>query len=156
MMTEPRWLAPGIRRVALVSCVKAKRSTAAPAGELYTSRLFQALRGYAVAHADSWFVLSAEHGLLDPGQVVSPYEKALNTMRRTERVAWANRVQHQLAERLPLGAEVLMLAGERYRVDLIPFLTARGHRISIPLLGLSIGKQLQWLKHQAESIHGAG
>jgi hypothetical protein len=56
----------GIRttRVALVSCVKAKRTSAAPASDLYTSQLFRALRGYAIGHADAWYVLSAEHGLL--------------------------------------------------------------------------------------------
>lgn len=79
-------------RVALVSCVKSKKATPAPAGELYTSALFQSLRTYAQRNADAWFILSAEHGLLDPQKVIAPYEKTLNRMGKTERDAWARAV----------------------------------------------------------------
>ena len=51
-------------RVALVSCVKSKQDSPAPAGDLYTSPLFRSFRRYAEANADVWYVLSAEHGLL--------------------------------------------------------------------------------------------
>ena len=133
-------------RVALVSCVKAKRTSAALAGDLYTSQLFRALRAYAVANAGSWYVLSAEYGLLRPDQVVRPYERTLNTMPKRERVAWAERVQRQLLQVLPAGAEVIFLAGVRYRQDLLPFLETRGFSVTVPLEGLPIGKQLQKLK----------
>jgi hypothetical protein len=65
-------------RVALVSCVKSKRSAPTPACDLYTSPLFRHLRGYAEANADTWYILSAGHGLLRPDQVVAPYERTLN------------------------------------------------------------------------------
>lgn len=133
-------------RVALVSCVKSKQASAAPAGDLYTSQLFRSLRAYAEATADSWYILSAEHGLLRPDQVISPYERTLNNMRKNDRLAWAVRVQQQLLGVLPSGAEVIILAGERYREDLVPFLRRRGFPVSIPLEGLSFGRQLQRLK----------
>jgi hypothetical protein len=142
---------PGIRRVALVSCVKAKRPEATPAGDLYTSHLFRGLKEFAKAHADAWFILSAEHGLLDPRETVQPYEKTLNAMGRAERLAWAERVKRQLVDRLPPDVEVVVLAGERYRADLVPFLRARGHLVTIPLEGLPIGRQLQWLKRNTGS-----
>lgn len=133
-------------RIALVSCVKSKRTSAAPAGDLYTSVLFRALRGYAEANADAWYVLSAEHGLLRPDEVVAPYERTLNRMRKRDRLAWAERVQGQLREALPPGAEVIVLAGERYREGIVPFLRGRGHSVRIPLEGLSFGRQLGALK----------
>jgi len=135
--------------VALVSCAKAKRTSAAPAGDLYTSQLFRGLRAYAVAHADAWYVLSAEHGLLRPDQVVAPYERTLNTMPKRDRVAWAERVQRQLLDALPPGAEVILLAGTRYREALVPFLRSRGFAVTVPLEGLGIGRQLQKLKRSA-------
>lgn len=91
-------------RMALVSCVKAKRTVAAPAGELYTSHLFRSLRSYAVLHADRWYILSAEHGFLHPDQVVAPYERTLNRMPKRDRVAWAERAQAQLLTTVPIGA----------------------------------------------------
>jgi hypothetical protein len=133
-------------RVALVSCVKAKRTSAAPAGDLYTSQLFRALRAYAVTHADAWYVLSAEHGLLRPDQVVAPYQRTLKAMPKRERIAWATGVQQQLLAVLPTGAEVILLAGVRYREGLVPFLRTHGFAVTVPLERLGIGKQLQKLK----------
>jgi hypothetical protein len=78
-------------RVALVSCVKSKRKTAAPACELYISPLFHGLRRYAEANAHAWYILSAEHGLLLPSDIVAPYEKTLLRMPRLERDAWTRR-----------------------------------------------------------------
>jgi hypothetical protein len=132
-------------RIALVSCVKTKRGEPHPAKDLYTSPLFLGLRRYAETHADRWFILSAKHGLLDPDQVIEPYEATLNTMGVRERRQWAENVTSQLMEVLPADAEVIVLAGERYRKDLLPFLRRRGHRVTVPLEGLPFGKQLQYL-----------
>ena len=136
--------------VALVSCVKRKRESAAPACDLYLSQLFRGLRHYAEKHADTWYILSAEHGVLHPMQVVEPYERTLNTMPKRERLAWAARVQQQLLEILPAGAEIILLAGLRYREDVEPFLRKRGFSVSVPFEGLTIGKQLQRLKQDAK------
>ena len=137
------------QRIALVSCVKQKRTSAAPARELYVSELFRRQRRYAEARADAWYILSAEHGLLHPDQVVAPYERTLNNMRKPERLAWASRVQRQLLEVLPASAEVILLAGARYRENLEPFLRSMGHEVSVPLAGLALGKQLKYLKEIA-------
>jgi hypothetical protein len=133
-------------RVALVSCVKSKLDHPAPARDLYTSALFRALRGYAETHADAWFILSAEHGLVDPNEVLAPYERTLNSMGKAQRQEWARRVKAELASRVPAGVEIIILAGQRYREDLIPFLRSRGHSVAVPLEGLSFGRQLQRLK----------
>jgi hypothetical protein len=133
-------------RVALVSCVKSKLDHPAPARDLYTSALFRALRGYAETHADAWFILSAEHGLVDPNEVLAPYERTLSRMGKPQRQEWASRVKAELASRVPAGAEVIILAGQRYREGLIPFLCARGHDVAVPLEGLPLGRQLQRLK----------
>ncbi len=132
-------------RVALVSCVKSKRTTATPAKDLYISALFHGLRRYAEVNADAWYILSAEHGLLNPEQIVEPYEKTLNKMGSRQRVEWAEEVQRRLLRVLPEGAEVIVLAGQRYREHLVSFLRDRGFSVSIPLEGLSFGRQLRAL-----------
>lgn len=74
-------------RIALVSRVKSKRAAASPARELYTSQLFRGLRAYAEAHADARHILSAEHGVLRPDDVIAPYERTLTMMPKRDRVA---------------------------------------------------------------------
>lgn len=142
-------------RIALVSCVRSKRDFKSAARDLYISPLFRGLRRYAEANADRWYILSAEYGLVSPEERIEPYERTLKTMKMPERKAWADRVNDKLKEVLPCDAEVIrdteiiFLAGDRYRRDLVPFLEERGFSISIPLAGLSIGKQLQALKQPA-------
>jgi hypothetical protein len=84
--------------------------------------------------------------LLHPHQIVAPYERTLNAMRRSDRLAWASCVQKQMMQIFPSDADVIVLAGLRYREELIPFLRKRGFGVTIPLEGLSLGKQLQRLK----------
>ncbi len=137
-------------RVALVSCVKLKMASAAPARDLYVSSLFRGMRAFAEANADTWYILSAQHGVLRPDQVTAPYERTLNKMRKPERTAWALRVQKTLCEILPAQAEVILLAGMRYREDVEPFLRDRGYSVTVPMDGLGFGNQLKWLKQDAE------
>ena len=139
------------QRVALVSCVKSKLAAPTAAKDLYTSALFRGMRAYAEIVADAWYILSAEHGLLDPERTTAPYERTLNRMPAAERAAWAGTVKKRLEGILPIGADVVMLAGERYREHLIPFLKARGHRVEIPLEGLPLGRQLRELNRLTRS-----
>jgi hypothetical protein len=67
-----------MRRIALVSCVKAKVVGLAPARDLYVFPLFVALRGFAEINANEGYIISAEYGhLLHPDQVVASYERTL-------------------------------------------------------------------------------
>ena len=119
------------------------------AKDLGTSRSCSwASRRYAEQNADDWFILSAEHGVLRPDQVIGPYEHTLKTMPKRDRRAWAERVQRQLLELLPAGAVVVVLAGERYREGVVPFLESHGFTVEVPMFGLKFGPQLRWLKEQ--------
>jgi uncharacterized membrane protein YfbV (UPF0208 family) len=77
--------------------------------------------------------------------VIAPYERTLNRLSVSERVAWGTRAQIRLVELLPPVATVLVLAGRRYREHIVPFLERRGHAVEVPMEGLGFGKQLQWL-----------
>ena len=135
-------------RVVLVSCVKSKRACASAAQDLYTSDLFASMRTYAKMNAEEWLILSAKHGVLKPDEVVHPYERTLNRLPKLERLAWADKVQRRLLKLLPPGALITVLAGVRYRENLVPFLRNHGFPVSVPMEGLKFGFQLRWLKKQ--------
>ncbi len=137
-----------MRTVFLVSCVSKKQAIEARAEELYQSDWFQKARAYIVNRMlpdDRWYILSAQHHLVEPGRVVAPYEKTLLRMPKPERRAWADRVLDQLRDVLQGGDQVVILAGQRYREFLEPCLIDAGYDVSVPLQGLGIGKQLEWL-----------
>lgn len=138
-----------MNRVFLVSCVAGKTSKASPAADLYTSAWFVKARAFVEATGDPWFILSAEHGLLPPEQVIEPYERTLNTMSTADRRSWAQMVREQMEENLPDVGEVVVLAGNRYRENLMPYLRGRYSKVTVPMEGLTIGRQLSWLDHAA-------
>lgn len=116
-----------------------------PAKDLYTSSWFTKARRYAEGTGCPWFILSAEHGLVSPDQVLAPYEKTLNTMPIAERRKWAERVAAQLKEMSPQMEIAVFLAGQRYREFLSDHLQSRNVVVEVPMQGLRIGEQLSWL-----------
>jgi hypothetical protein len=128
----------------LVSCVSKKRTQPSLARDLYVSDWFVKARRYVESTGSPWFILSAEHGLVAPEQIIVPYERTLNTMSVLERRVWAQRVQAQMASSLPHTDRIVIFAGQRYREFLIDYLRSRAKRIDIPLERLRIGEQLAW------------
>ena len=102
------------------------------------------------ATGDRWYVLSAKYGLVDPAQVLAPYDETLNKMKIVERRAWASRVIGQMDQLTPSARNVVVFAGLRYREFLMEYLQLRG-TVEVPMKGLRIGKQLQWLKNSFQS-----
>ena len=133
------------RTVYLVSCVSEKRPVPTLAKDLYTSSWFKKARHYAERSGNPWFILSAEHGLVSPDQVLAPYEKTLNTMPIAERRKWAERVSAQLEEVVPQMERAVFLAGQRYREFVADHLRKRNILVEVPMQGLRIGEQLSWL-----------
>lgn len=142
---------PTASTVYLVSCVSKKREHGCEARDLYVSNLFRKTRQFAEGSGCPWFILSAEHGLVAPREVIAPYERTLNKMGVVDRRAWAWQVATQLAEAIPDLTQVVFLAGERYREFLAQHLAGRGVAVSVPMEGLRIGEQLSWLvKHSPQ------
>jgi hypothetical protein len=134
----------------LVGCVKTKRTTPAPAMDLYTSPIFMRRRAYAERLGVPWYVVSAEHGLLRPDTVVAPYDRALATQSSDYRSAWGAWVAARL--RLEIGrlagAVVEVHAGDAYVRALAPALASSGICVNTPLADLRLGQQLAWYDRQ--------
>lgn len=133
-------------KIGLISCVKTKLSVPAPAAELYTSNLFKKSRHYASTRLDRYYILSAEYGLLEPDEVISPYEKTLTTMPTSERKAWSEGVIRKLSERTSPGDQFVFLAGSKYREFVERELRGAGYATASPLEDLDMFKQPGWYK----------
>ena len=132
--------------IVLIPCASEKLSQRAKARNLYTSTLFKLNLEYArQRQPDAIYILSAKYGLLSLDTEVEPYDVTLNNMSAKEAKAWAKHVLSQLAATCDLQRDhFILLAGTKYRQHLIDHLAST----EIPLEGLSIGKQLQYLKQQ--------
>jgi len=131
------------QKIVLISCVSKKRTQKSLAKDLYTSPLFEKNLKFAYQqHPDTIFILSAKYGLLGLDEAVDPYDQTLNTMPISEIKSWANIVLQRLSACANLQQDqFIFLAGEKYRRYLIPHI----QHYQIPMAGLTIGKQLQYL-----------
>lgn len=139
-----------MNRIGLVSCASTKLSHPSPARDLYTSPLFRKACAYAELTCKSWYILSAKHGLLNPEQVIEPYDLKLSTAQANQ---WADQVREQLAVELADTPRVVLvtLAGTRYQTVLHPCQWP----FQIPIKGLGIGRQLSWLTNQLTQLEPA-
>jgi hypothetical protein len=136
------------RTIALVACVSQKSDVPRQARNLYTSAWFRKASAYAARTAEEWYILSAKHGLVAPDMVIEPYDETLNRVPASTRRLWAEGVMNDLDQRLQPGDKVIILAGQRYRADLLDPLRKMGCAIQIPMQGLRIGEQLAWLNER--------
>lgn len=135
-----------MKKICLIACASQKQAVAASAQELYQSALFRkSIDWMQRQNFDSWFILSAKHGLVKPEQILEPYNLTLNTMKAAARQQWAKSVLYELMIVLPEPASITFLAGSKYREYLSKPLRESGYEVLIPMQGLGIGKQLQWL-----------
>jgi len=134
----------------LVSCVGQKQTTVMKASELYISPWFMLAKQYCLFHGHQWFILSARHGLLDIETNIEPYNLTLKECNERYQRAWSQRVVRDIIQRIDITTSLMMFAGLRYRRFLCPLLMRHGYDIQVPMRGLGIGRQLQWLK-----VHGS-
>ena len=141
--------------VYLVSCAAQKAAQRERAADLYQSDWFRKARAYVEAIGCRWFILSAEHGLLDPGAHIDPYDTTLAMMSTAERRLWGTRVADQLDKALgaDYAGEIVFLAGKHYRAPLLDY---AGKRARAPMIGLGIGQQKAWLAARIVEAGGKG
>ena len=133
--------------IVLVGCVKSKRRGRRRVEDLYTSALFHGRAAYARSTGKPWYVLSAAHGLLAPGDVIEYYDVALKEVPVGERRDWSRRVVEQIDRRIGSveGKVIEIHAGKAYRdYGLVDGLTKRGAVVTVPLADLRQGEQLAW------------
>ena len=136
-------------RIGLVGCVKSKGSVPAPARDLYTSALFRGRRAYVERSCQTWFILSAEHGLVDPDRVLAPYERSVTVMSRAEWREWSQNVLDVLRGRIgDLSQHTFEIhAGAAYRdFGLLAGLRQAGCQVEVPSSGLRQGEQLRFYR----------
>jgi hypothetical protein len=123
-------------RVVLVGSSGATAEEPGSAAELFLSDGFARARDHAVHSRLPWFVLSAKHGLLDPGDVIGPFAVQIDDQPAAYRTAWGEWVVAQLADRVQLdGVVVEVHGGVDFAQPLRQPLARRGAVLEIPLPG---------------------
>lgn len=130
----------------LVACTRKKGNIPTAAGLLYQSTWFSLAKKYV--GGNTWYILSAKHGLIAPDVIISPYDMTLNTKPRTERYMWA---QNTVSQILKLDdTDYTILAGRKYTEFIVPMLVDNNYNVLTPLQGMGIGRQQKYFKEHTK------
>lgn len=157
----------GPERVAVVGCSKTKREpgegNTLPAERLYSkSDYFSKAWRYSGLIADYAYILSAEHAIVHPEDELEYYETYIGDLDADELDSLKTEVRWQLGGaaggEIPIGAELVVLAGKRYVALVREALEATDFggyiQLFTPLqdrVDGGIGPQKSWLKEQIEA-----
>ncbi|RYL93749.1 hypothetical protein EWI07_06165 [Sporolactobacillus sp. THM7-4] len=132
-------------KIGLLATARTKAPYEAPVIDFYRSPLFIKSVQYAKQTYDRFYFYNAKDGLLLPDRIMQPYDVSIRTFSREQRVCWGKKVIEELAGYEMLSRVSLCLHGGKiYRDYLEPELIRRGISFTVPLKGLSIGRQMHW------------
>ncbi|MFA9427062.1 DUF6884 domain-containing protein [Natronorubrum sp. A-ect3] len=134
------------RVLALVGCGSKKRKQPTAAKALYISSYFIKKRQWAEG-CHAWRILSAEHGLVHPDEVLEPYDTALVDLDDTETRRWAEDVMTDLRPLLDDFNAVVVLAGRDYFTPIRGGLDQAAPAVQWPFEGKQLFDQMDWLEN---------
>jgi len=134
----------------LIQCTYSKREHTAKARYLYgTSNYFVKQRSWAKAKSSEtggdWYILSAKYGLVEPDNVLTPYDEKGLTESQAETIA----------DKLQDFTTVHIQAGREYTVPLVPELESYGIDVITHCSGMRIGERMSELNEKIESLKNA-
>lgn len=152
------------RRWAIVGCGSQKLDLSGDKGpvaisRLYISNYFELKREYAKECCDEYLILSAKHGLVQPGfYVTDDYDLPVADLDGTDLSQWVSDVSSELrriADHHPEDT-LVMLAGQDYLEPLEGALDQLPNKVKYPFEDTTgIGDQMGWLKDQIETIENS-
>lgn len=137
------------RTLVLVGCVKSKVYHRAPAKDLYNSTLWSKRRRYAELSGMPWAILSAEHGMVDPDEVLEPYDRYLGRESASYKRRWGAETAVQVLEKtteLGLSAVEIHAGAPYVESGLRARLESAGIEVHWPVEGMPFGTQLAWYR----------
>ncbi|MGY2200945.1 DUF6884 domain-containing protein [Pseudomonas gingeri] len=133
--------------IVLIGCGRHKKKSPTRAENLYTSTRFNISKEIASNIGARYFVLSAKHGLLEPAQVIEPYDVDISRLNEQEVIDWSEGVLNYIFSVSP-EATVTVLAEEQYALPLIECNSRLGFNLKLdtPFVGLATENLQLWLQ----------
>jgi hypothetical protein len=151
-------------KIGLVGCGAQKKQGKHQAQDLYTSTYFELKKQYAETVCDTWYILSAKHGVILPEKQIEDYDTTVKDMTEDETREWAEQVYQDLhswtdelaSEEYEGPHRIVWLAGEDYIQPVENLVMEDDREEFVPRSQLpfrqtnGIGEQMRWLKKQIQ------
>lgn len=116
-----------MKRIALIACVKEKKGHPCTAIEMYEGFFPSWLQHSERLKAEQVYILSGKYGILEPNEIIEPYDFNLNLASEEYQKEWNDKVLKRLNELEKIAeCEFFIYTNYTYRKELIkaiPFYT---------------------------------
>ena len=133
---------------------RALQGTAIPAERAYCSPLFEKSKDWANRRKMDWRVISAKHGIVNPGERISEYDVTLSDLNRQQKESWADMTADELLKEIDKKDydRVIFLTGRAYMPKRLINKLPKSIEVKTPLEGKQIGERLQWFNEDKEGF----
>lgn len=131
-----------VKKICFVGCTKHKKSYKCKASELYSESVNfrKQINIISKIYKCEYYILSAKHGLVNPSDILEPYDLSLYNMNTKEIEKWVENVKNQMNDVFDCkNIHAIFLCGEKYRKNLLDIF----YSYEEPFKGLGIGQQMQ-------------
>lgn len=125
-----------MKKLLLIPCGKEKLSERTIASELYIGSYFKAGLNFAINNGLKFKILSAKYGILEPTDLIEPYDLHMKDTGEDYRLKWAYSIKETLNE-----YDSYSICGAEYELPLLRV----GCKLKILLNGLTQGFRLKAL-----------
>jgi len=130
---------------ALISCSKSKGGHRDLARNMYVSPLYRKSVMVAEGWGLSFSILSAKYGLLNPDDIIEPYDLTLKGASKQFKLDWAQKVDEQIRTSIDRQKRLIVLAGDDYYAPLVEAGAHAPLNFLAPMRGISLGNRLVFL-----------
>lgn len=106
--------------VIICSCSKQKLSNPAPAKYLYQGVLFKKIKKLAQYKKLDFRILSAKYGILNPNELIKPYDKTIKSKR--DIINLRKKIMSAVKKIETDYSLIILIMGKKYRMVFEPFL----------------------------------
>lgn len=103
----------------IVGCSQKKLKIPAPASELNQGQLFRALKKLAIKNSFNLKILSGKHGLLEPDQIIEPYDQKIKNKEDIAKIRF--KIMLKICQIWRDHDLIIIFMGKKYRSVLEPF-----------------------------------
>jgi len=110
---------PKTKICVIAGCSHKKLSYRAPAIELNQGQLFRAIKKLAAKNKFDLKILSGKYGLLDPDQIIEPYNQKIRTKKDILDISL--KIKQKIEQIIRDYEKIIVIMGNNYRKALEPF-----------------------------------
>tara|TARA_R100000152_G_C6779379_1_gene210950 strand:+ start:867 stop:1280 length:414 start_codon:yes stop_codon:yes gene_type:complete len=136
--------------IGIIGCGSKKQIKKCRAEDMYLGSFFKMSTSIVKKTTERYFILSAKYGVLNPSDIIEPYELKITDLKTEQYRRWIFQNSKRLQQLINKNETIYSLASDRYNNALYQF------NVYAPMTGLTMGYRNSWLRKKTRQLARGG